>query len=181
MTQRTLSVLATVLLLGCSSNDGATATEFDEDTGSGFPSETGADDTGAADTGSTMMDSTPGDAPVMDTTPPPTDTPADSPTGTAVKCGSFTCTSGQNCCIVGGIGACIATGAMCAGATYSCTSKSNCAAGQVCCISGAGTGGAACAAAADCPSTTTCDTNADCSGSAKNCVDIGGGIKACRK
>ena len=179
MTFRTLSLLGVSLMLGCGS-EGGTVTNFDEDTGSGFPSETGDETT--TDTSAPPTDSSAETTPVVDTGTPPTDTPVDTPaSGTPVKCGSFTCTAAQECCIIGGVGACLAAGAVCAGSRYTCTSTSNCKSGQVCCISGSGAGGASCAAAGSCPSTTTCDTNADCTGSAKTCVDIGGGIKACRK
>jgi hypothetical protein len=185
MTFRTLStplsVLSIVLLLGCSS-DGATASEFEEDTGSGFIPGDVLDET-ATDTGTPP----PGDTsmPPADTMMPPMDTPAgDTPsTPTAMKCGAFTCTTGtQECCVIAGIGACVTKGAACAGARWGCTAPSNCGSGQVCCVSGAGgAGGGSCTASGMCPSTTTCTSNADCSGSAKNCVDLGAGIKACSK
>lgn len=183
MTYRILSVLLAASLVtgfGCSS-DGATASEFDEDTGQASPTDSSTDET-ATDTGTPTTETTPGDAPATDTMMA-TDTAmmGETPAKTPVKCGTFTCTAAQECCIIGGIGACVTTGAVCAGSRYSCTSKSNCGAEQVCCISGSGSGGASCAAASACPSTTTCETNAECSGSMKTCTDIGGGVKACRK
>lgn len=179
MIVRTLSLLVVSALLGCGS-DGGTATGFDEDTGTGFPAEVG--DETSTDTSSPPADSPAETTPVVDTGSPPADVRVDTPaSGTPVKCGSFTCSAAQECCIIMGVGACLTAGAVCAGSRYSCTSTSNCKSGEVCCISGSGAGGASCAASGACPSATTCDTNADCTGSAKNCVDIGGGIKACRK
>lgn len=174
---RTLPLLASLLLLGCGSDDATTVLE--EDTGGGFAPDTGtAGDSAAVDTGA--ADTTPGG----DTTLPPADAPADSPaTTTTMVCGATTCTVGtQECCVIMVMGACIAKGATCGGARWGCTSPKNCGGGQVCCVSGAGgAGGGSCTAAGMCPSTTTCESNADCSGSAKNCVDLGANIKACSK
>lgn len=173
MKLRTLTVFAAMVLLGCGDEGGATAVV---DGDGGFSAdlgvETSGEETAASDTGTPV-----------DTGSTPADTmapPADAPTmTTSMKCGLTTCDSAsQECCITAGIGVCTTKGGTCAGARYSCTSKSNCAAGEVCCVSGAGTGGASCTAS--CPSdSTTCASNADCSGKLKRCVDVGSGIKFC--
>jgi len=177
MKLRTLTVLAALALFGCSDDSGATATT-DEDTGGGIPLDTSTDETSGDETTPPADTTTGGDSPApTDTGTPPADAPV---TGTPMKCGSVTCDkTTQECCITAGIPICIARGGVCAGARYSCTSPTNCSSGQVCCTSGAGTGGASCTASASCPSSWLCDSNADCSGKLKVCKDIGSGIKAC--
>lgn len=175
MTSRFLGLLATALLIGCGSDD--TPTLEPEDGGfqpaDGLPSD-GADDTATGSDTSTVTDT---GGTVTDTGGTVTDTGASSP----MKCAAVTCDSKtQECCITGGIGSCTAKGGACVGIRYSCTSVDTCGAGQVCCVSGAGTGGASCTASASCPSTHTCKTNADCSGALKNCIDTGT-IKLCSK
>lgn len=179
MTFRTLSALTTLLLIGCGS-DGATVTEFDEDTGGIQPADSSTEET-VADTGAPPADATGDSSAPADTTAPPADTPADTPSSTTtMKCGAFTCTVGtQECCVLpGGVGACISKGAACAGSRWGCTSPSNCGAGEECCVSGAGgAGGGSCTAS--CPSTNVCDSDGDCSGSTKACCALQAGIKAC--
>jgi len=166
MTNRAYSILATIVILGCSSGDvsgGPEETGFNLDAGDvGTDTATASDTTPATDT-----------LTATDTLVPPSDG-----SSTAMKCGTTTCGAGQECCVTG-TAACIPAGSPCAGARYQCTSKTNCGAGEVCCIIGLGGSGASCTTT--CPSTTTCDGPADCTGSAKNCVDIGGGVKACTK
>jgi hypothetical protein len=175
----TVFALAALTLVGCGDDSGATATT-EEDTGGGItPADSSTTETGGDDTSVPADGTTP-----TDTGTPPADTmmATDTPAmGTAMKCGSVNCGSTQECCITAGIPVCIAKGGICAGARYGCTSPKNCPSGQVCCASGAGTGGASCTASGSCPSSTLCDTNADCSGSLKNCTDIGSGIKSCTK
>lgn len=181
---RFLGAFATALLIGCGSDDSPTV---EVDDGSVADS-IGTDDTGGtiSDTGGTTDDTggTVGDTGgvTADTGGTTSDTggTADAPPSTSmIACGAASCDSKtQECCITGGIGSCVSKGAACGGVRYGCTSVDTCASGQVCCTSGAGSGGASCAASASCPTATTCKSNADCSGKLKNCKDLGF-IKIC--
>lgn len=177
MKLRTLTLFAALALIGCGDDGGATAVEVDD---------TSTTETSGTDT--SVDETTPPADTTIDETAPPADTmgggdtmmAGDTMMTSSMKCGLVTCNNGtQDCCITAGVGVCTTKGGTCAGSRYSCTSPSNCAAGQVCCTSGAGTGGASCTASGSCPTAHLCDSNADCSGKLKNCTAIGGGIKVC--
>lgn len=178
-----LGAFAAALLIGCGSDD--TAVSSQEDGGGiqpadGLPVDTatddaasGADTSAVADTG-TVADTGVGPS---DTGISASDTGAktdgSTPAG-AMKCGAVTCDAKtQDCCSIGGTGSCVTKGGACGGVRFACTSVDDCGSGQVCCASGAGTGGASCTAAGSCPTSTTCKSNADCTGKLKTCVDIG--------
>lgn len=178
---RILGILATALLIGCGS-DASPAVETGDggfDPADGLPGDGPSEDsTASPDTAAT--DDGGGDTGAVGETSPPSDTGADAPVGSVgIKCGAVTCDAKtEECCSVGGVGACTTKGGACAGTRYACTSVDTCGSGQICCVSGAGTGGASCTATASCPTSHTCKTNADCSGKLKTCIDVGF-IKIC--
>jgi hypothetical protein len=177
MKLRTLALFAAFALIGCSDDSDATVVEVTDSS----TTETEVTDTSVDET------APPADTTVDETAPPAdtmsggdTMTTGDTAPTNSMQCGAVRCdAASQECCITAGAGVCIAKGGTCAGARYGCTSPTNCASGQVCCTSGAGTGGASCTATGSCPSSHLCDSDANCSGALKACCPVGSGIKAC--
>jgi hypothetical protein len=133
----------------------------------------GGGNTTKMDASTTPGDSSSGsdiDAPLIDA--PGTTTDA----GVGAVCGTTTCTSTQECCLMMGSGGMCVTAGTCSGVGFECDGPEDCGSTEVCCYGNqgsgsAGTGGSECQLTAQCQ-INACHVDTDCMGATSKCCSV---------